>query len=991
VNVAQFLRAVWPATGYFALAIPWVPPGAGTALFVHKVVQSHEEAIQTAEKLKASDDVYFCVQSLIEPRVWNPKKKNRKTGEAGAWEVRTQRNIAAAKCVMMDIDVGADPHKYSTQRDAIVALKNFTTAVGLPAPFIVSSGVGLHVYWPFTVEIPTARWAPIASKLKSLAAELGLMVDPSRTADSASVMRLPGTLHHKGAPRPVTILREGVCTPAADIETKIDEALARCGVAVQMPTRPPAHLDGFADNTNLHNTPPPGIKAVLLACPQMQHAMASAANLPEPLWYAALGLIRHTRNGYENAHKFSAKDPRYVASEVETKLGNLAAQDIGPTTCTKFDSLNPGICGTCPRWGKIKSPIVGAKYTDHAPAPTVPAPGGAHLPPIVIPTAPLPYKRLASGVYVDITVKPKKGDDQEIELSETIKLLDHDFYPIRRYRDPFRMTETHVWCAVLPLVGAMEIHLPAEAMYDIKKLNLLLSNNGVFVSQSAVNMVGHYMVAYIKLLQRNAIAETVYGALGWTENMEDFVLPHKVICADGTTRRPTMDQGSQRTISAVHSAGQMDIQRDLLKFFNHPEYAPNQFAICAALGAPLLYMTGHHGVIINMSGKPGASKSTTLYTGAALWGHPEKMVINGTSQGATAQARENRMMIMSNLPLAVDEITRMPPRAMADMAMGVTQSEGRLRLDTTGTERKTLQGSKSTIMLCTANTSLYSALASDRADSTAESVRVFEMLFAPQQVHTKAQADTYLAELKEHYGHVGEAFITYVVTHRQEVQQRVRGIMQSIDTRMNISGGERFWSAVAAVACAACEIGAELGLLPYDVRTLWAWLSREQIPFMRSAMADQYLSPVSILAEYLESINANMLVLQTSSPAVSMKWQSNMPTIIRQPTSTQLLARHEIDKGLMWVQKKGFKDYCVRLGHNYTTITRTLIDDKIISAKAIQKVLGAGTDYAKGQSSCMLVNMFNTLLSGELAAAEKLRSPDSKVITFPPQGSTSGQ
>jgi len=168
----------------------------------------------------------------------------------------------------------------------------------------------------------------------------------------------------------------------------------------------------------------------------MQHAMANAANLSEPLWYAALGLIRHTRNGHENAHKFSAKDPRYVASEVETKLGNLAAQDIGPTTCTKFDSLNPGICGTCPRWGKIKSPIVGAKYTDHAPAPTVPAPGGAHLPPIVIPTAPLPYKRLASGVYVDITVKPKKGDDQEIELSETIKLLDHDFYPIRRYRDP---------------------------------------------------------------------------------------------------------------------------------------------------------------------------------------------------------------------------------------------------------------------------------------------------------------------------------------------------------------------------------------------------------------------------------------------------------------------------------------------------------------------------------------------------------------------------
>jgi len=989
VNVAEFLRAVWPATGYFALAIPWTPPGTNTALFVHKVIQSHEDAIRAAEKLAPTADVYFCVQTLAEPRVWNPKKKNRRTGELGAYEVRTQRNMCAAKCVVMDIDVGPDDHKYRTQVEALRHLKEFTVAARLPAPIIVSSGMGLHVYWPFVDALPTARWAPVAAKLKALAAAKGLKIDPTRTADAASVLRLPGTLHHKGTPRPVQILRGGRCTPAEDIEARLDAALSACDVSVQMPQRPPSHLEGFADNTTIHTSPPPGIKAVILACPQMQYAMANAASLSEPLWYAALGLIRHTREGDKAAHKFSAKDSRYSATEVENKLANLAAQNIGPTTCAKFDALNPGVCAGCPQWGKIKSPVVAAKFTDYAPPPVAPAAKGAQPSAVTIPTAPYPYKRLATGVYVEISVKPKKGEENEIQLTEPVKILDHDFYPVRRYRDPYRLTETHVWCAVLPLVGMTEIHLPADAMYDTKKLSQLLSNNGVFVAQNAVNMVGMYMVAYIKQLQRAAVADVVYGALGWTDDMQEFVLPHKVIRADGTAKVPTMDQGAQRTVAAVHAAGEMSRQLELLKFFNHPEYAPNQFAICAALGAPLLHMTGHHGVIVNMSGKPGASKSTTLYTGAALWGHPEKMTINGTSQGATAQARDNRMMIMSNLPLTVDEITRMPPRAMADMAMSVTQSEGRLRLDTTGAERKTLQGSKSTIMLCTANTSLYSALASDRADSTAESVRVFEILFNPQQVHTKAQADTYLAELKEHYGHIGEAFITYVVAHREEVQQHVRTIMQAIDTRMAITGGERFWSAVAAVACAACEIGAKLGLLPYDVRTLWAWLSREQIPFMRSAMAEQYLHPVSILAEYLETINANMLVLQTASTVQG--WHSNMPTIIRQPTSTQLLARHEIDKGLMWVQKKGFKEYCTRLGHNYITIIRTLTEDKIISNKTVLKVLGAGTDYAKGQSSCMLVNMFNTLLSGELAAAEKLRSQDNKVITFPPQGSTSGQ
>jgi hypothetical protein len=37
----------------------------------------------------------------------------------------------------------------------------------------------------------------------------------------------------------------------------------------------------------------------------------------------------------------------------------------------------------------------------------------------------------------------------------------------------------------------------------------------------------------------------------------------------------------------------------------------------------------------------------------------------------------------------------------------------------------------------------------------------------------------------------------------------------------------------------------------------------------------------------------------------------------------------------------------------------------------------------------MLVNMFATALSGELAAAEKLRDPATKILAFPPQGSTS--
>ena len=994
MDAATFLQAVWPASGYYALAIPFVPRGTTRPIFRHKVFTSPQEALTSAQQIGVQQDVYFCVHSLQAPKVWNPRKPNRKTGELGDYETRTHKNMLAAKCLFVDIDVGTGAGKYPTQRDAVQALRGFISAVSLPAPIVVSSGGGIHAYWPFDQEIPSTQWVPLAQKLKALAAAHEFFADPSRTADAASVLRLPGTLNHKGAPRPVQILRDGPVTPVETLTQIIDAAADAAGIASTAIPAVPAHLDGFGTNTTVNTLPPPGMKGLLTACGQIRSAVTHAATLSEPVWYATLGVIRHCRNGEAAAHKFSAAYPGYSHDETATKLFQLEAGDVGPTTCERLDSLTPDICASCPSHSKVKSPLVAARGQDylaepvHIPA-TTPSTLSVTTQPVQLPPAPYPYKRLVSGVYVDLIQKGKTSDDTQ--TVDQIKILDHDFFPVRRYRDPNKLTETHVWVAVLPIVGQTELHIPAEAMYDTKKLGNVLSNRGVFVGLSALTLLGNYMVAYIKVLQTAAIADTVRGSLGWNDELTEFTLPDKVLHADGKVSSPTLDPATARTVSAVHAAGTLARQIDLLRFFNHPQYAPNQFAICAALGAPLFYMTGHHGVIINMSGKPGSSKSTTLYTGAGLWGHPEKLTINGTTQGATANARDNRAMVMSNLPLTVDEITRMPPKAMADMAMSVTQSEGRLRLDVTGAERKTAQGSKSTIMLCTANTSLYSSLAADRADSTAESVRVLEIPFKAGSVHTKAEADHYLEELKANYGHIGEQFMRYVVCNRTKVHDRVRLIMRAIDAKLNIQSSERFWSAAAAAAFAACEIAADLGLLAYNVRDLWTWLAHDQIPAMRSAMSEQYLPAVSVLADYLETINANMLVLQTGgTPGTGTPWKSNLPVIIRQPTSTQLLARHELAAGLLWLQRKSFKEYCLRLGHNYTAIIASLMQDKIIGPKPVPKVLGAGTDYAKGQSTCWLVNMSHHELSGELEAAAILRANDSSVVPFNPQGVTHG-
>jgi hypothetical protein len=51
----------------------------------------------------------------------------------------------------------------------------------------------------------------------------------------------------------------------------------------------------FGENTTSLNAPPPDMKALITSCAQVRYAITHAQTLPEPLWYAMLGLVRHSK------------------------------------------------------------------------------------------------------------------------------------------------------------------------------------------------------------------------------------------------------------------------------------------------------------------------------------------------------------------------------------------------------------------------------------------------------------------------------------------------------------------------------------------------------------------------------------------------------------------------------------------------------------------------------------------------------------------------
>lgn len=964
MNPLEFLDRLWPkdGNGVYCLAIPFTPPGETKTIFSHKVFPSIAAAARAADARKLKDDIFYCVHTLTHEKVWNTKKKDRRTGKLGAWEVRVQTNMSHCKTFFFDLDVGEEPEKYQSQGEALAGLKHFCATVKLPKPMIVSSGGGLHVYWIMTEAMPTEEWKPIAAKLKRLAQHHKLKVDPSRTTDNASVLRVAGTFNlKKDAPRPVKVYHDPADIDPVDFEKLLDDALIQDHLAVQSPmSNVPALAGDFVNTQKFFDGPPVSIKALLGACPQIMRVAKLGGNVPEPEWYAALSSVRLVENGQKYVHKISDKHPEYDPGATDAKVQQLIDKDIGPTGCAKWHDLQPAICEACPFYEKVKAPLAAAR---RKPAELVNKPITFTVGTIqmqeLLPPAPTGFKRSDKGIYMATT--NDRGDDIVKQIYE------HDLFPLRRIVNRKAQIEEQLWRVGLPRQAEPhDFVIPASSLYDRREFQKTIANNGIFTKIENLGNLQDYMIAYIAKLQQAADADNQFNHLGWNEDRSAFVLPDKMLCDDGKVQRVSLSQDATRRTHFVKKKGSMKRQIELIEFYNHAAYIPHQFFILCGLAAPIFYATGHHGVIVNVTGKTGASKSSALYTAASFWGDTKQYVINGTNRGATAGGRDGRVAVLANLPVCVDEITLMEPAVAADLAMSITQPGHRIANKQDGSERASSDAYKATIMMTTANASLHSLLSTKNTQGTAGSMRVFEIPMKAGAVHTKGDADDYLIELSGEFGWIGEVFMAYVVQNREEVEARVRKVMREVDLVCKITAGERFWSATMASAIVAGEIALKLGLLPFELAPIKKWLASRQIPYMRGVVREEYSSPLTILTDFFEENNDHILIIQKSLQNNNVALASKMPR-------GALKARYEQETGRMYVLKAAFKQHCTRTGTNERLALEELhqpfIDKegrelRVVINKHTRKVLGAGTELDKGQSHVFVVDMNHPLIAG---------------------------
>ena len=160
----------------------------------HESFDSIDGMANRVRELEAENgvEIFHAIASF------NHRHDEIKDGCAERWG-RKNENVAYISAFVLDIDVDlAKPGRaYATIEEAKEALAQFVDAFGVQYHYLVRSGGGLHVYWFLDQDVQREEWRRIALKFKDATKVAGLLADPARTADPASVLRPVGTTNRK--------------------------------------------------------------------------------------------------------------------------------------------------------------------------------------------------------------------------------------------------------------------------------------------------------------------------------------------------------------------------------------------------------------------------------------------------------------------------------------------------------------------------------------------------------------------------------------------------------------------------------------------------------------------------------------------------------------------------------------------------------------------------------------------------------------------------
>ena len=905
-STLEFLRSIWPEGHTYCIAVKAPGKGAMRQTFFDQI----DKAAAFAE-----------VASLRGLEVYHACSVFKGAGS------RKAENVVGTQCLWLDVDVG-DNKTYKDARSALFALLQFTNACGLPAPTIVSSGGGWHAYWTLDTLLPAQVWQAFANALRGKCQELGLHADHGITIDIARILRPVGTLNHKyGTPRPVELRHK-----AEPISARVIAAALAGPAPISSPLPPGLST---ADNSKFLATPqitkePSYASGIVSHCRQLAHFRDTGGKIDEPLWYAGLCVLAHCEDGEQLAHEWSKGDERYVPADTARKL-EQGKRASGPTTCERYQTLNPVGCVGCPHFGRVTSPIQLGRGSVDPPKTTV-------VDDIALPPPPSPFKRSPSGALI-LSLNDENGEATTVTVYKAPLFLS----TIREHESSGQMTLIiRHW---LPQEGWQEATIPWHDRSQKTVLNMMASQK-INVPRAQERNMLLYIELAIDEFQLHRKTAMEYAQFGWREEFAQFVLGTELYTA-GEDKAIPIGATPELALRAkqMRSYGTLEGWRSAVQpLFVHEQQG---LMVVAGFASVLMrFVQELTGVIVAaVSPEPRLGKTMGLIAARSIWGDDNAIDI---ATNDTANSRFRMLAVLNGLPATWDDMRKSnDPEIIKQFVLSFSQGRDKNRLEKSGALRSNSSGWAS-ILLATSNISIAELVGHD--GETAQQARILEYRFAPMEGMKFSDGQGYERAMRQNRGTAGRAFVKALMLPGMIpwLKMAVPEYVRDFEKKLGRSDASFYASFLGCIKAASVILN-RTNILEFSADRLidFAIKSAEE---MGKLMEENKIDHIGILTKFINENWVNTLVVNSA-------WTPKTDAVIRQLPRGKLFVRYEMNSERIYIDKTALREWCRPKNVMFRDIGDKLQKKSILLNQARRINLGAGTPLAGGgQTQCFEID-----------------------------------
>jgi hypothetical protein len=887
---------------------------------------------------------------------------NNRVARADGREKIERKQVQATwfKALALDLDIGSKT-PYATKAEGMKAIMPALAAIGMPDPMVISSGNGVHLYWPLTEAVSRDHWEKASIAFRVALEEQGVVIDTSKIHDPSMVLRPVGTHHKKQQPwKEVKCVADCPDYDPASLFTILkpwfDKGVANKKAKASKKKGRSAILEAVLNSNNVN------IDAVAERCNQVRALIesggvldAAGRDVDEPIWRASLGLVRYATDVKEAVIKIAGKHKDFDLTDSMAKLERW--NGTGPTTCAKFEQFCAKGCEGCPSRGNITSPAQLSVVTEIE----VVTEAGEEFTFTLPKGYAIQNNNIMREVKTEITTTDANGNEVAQEVIEFDHVSPYEMHITGVYHDPASRKSAFRLLTKYPMTGWKETEHEIVVLASIgKDFSGFLLNQQIYIKNAGQQeKVRSYLMDYLSMVQQQAPTGLDFINFGWQE--DGSFMCGQTILGSSTGATDTRLRGPAASYAKlIGPHGERSEFVRAMDMLNLPGTDNIRASLLTGTVGILGQVAGNATAIVSVySDQTTTGKSLSIIAVNSLIGKPKELFLNKQD---SANAFYGIRGTLNSLPCCLDEVTVADDEAMADMAYTLSSGREKITMTKDRELRKPATWCGPTHM--SSNYSLYNKFENARSGNDPLKARCLEFhqhdrLFVATREDGLSNGSDFFALLEKNNGWAFPELVQVVIG-----KGGPEPVWKWAEASFNKEFGflfepqERFYRTLLIASWGMGRIGQALGLFPFDIKATIEYMI-ERVKQTRQAAIDSKSDVFDTIGQYLMEHNDRLV--HCTEVYGSGKEQ------VTQPAPDKAVARIKVVYDAKTPVMPGsvaalnlalFRSWLNRTSDSLDRIERELqTNGALISKRERVTVFKGCKDRSPGQTHCLIVNL----------------------------------